>query len=89
MLSQSGVENSEQEYAIKLAWAESSFNPRAQNKKSSAYGLFGFLNSTWRSVGIDKTACGWCQIEAAKMYVSDRYHSFRRAYERQQEKGSY
>ncbi|WP_348240207.1 transglycosylase SLT domain-containing protein, partial [Salmonella enterica] len=42
-----------------LAWLigkESSWNPKAQNPKSTAYGLFQFLDSTWASVGGRKTS---------------------------------
>src|SRR5437868_2367007 len=35
---------------------ESSLNPRAKNPSSTAYGLFQFLDSTWKSVGMQKTS---------------------------------
>jgi hypothetical protein len=42
-------------------------NPTLKNpsKKSSAYGLFQFLNGTWKSTGIQKTSDPRLQIEAA------------------------
>ena len=41
--------------------------------KSSAYGLGGFLNSTWASVGCKKTADTFMQIECAIKYIQQRY----------------
>ena len=43
---QYGVEPS---LALKIAYAESGYNCKAQNKTSSAGGLFQFINSTWLS----------------------------------------
>jgi len=50
---------------------ESSWNPNAQNKKSTAYSLFQFLNKTWESYGCIKnndvenvTQCGIKYIKA-------------------------
>lgn len=50
-----------------------------QNRTSSAYGLGQFLNSTWKSVGIKKTACSVCQVEAMIYYCRYRYVSVRGA----------
>lgn len=47
-------------------WATPSRHSR--NPTSTAYGLGQFLNSTWKSVGIKKTACHVCQIEAIYRY---------------------
>lgn len=52
---------------------ESSWNPNAQNPKSTAYGLFQFLNSTWASTGIAKTSDPRMQAEAGMRYISQRY----------------
>lgn len=54
---------------------ESSWNPNAQNPKSTAYGLFQFLNSTWASTGIAKTSDPRMQAIAGLKYISSRYGS--------------
>lgn len=41
--------------------------------KSSAYGLCGFLNSTWADTGYTKTEDPYTQIAACIEYVDDRY----------------
>lgn len=51
--------------AVRIARCESGFNPRAKNRYSTAYGIFQFLDSTWRSTGIAKTSDPALQIEAA------------------------
>lgn len=59
-----------------LSWIigkESSWNPRAQNPSSTAYGLFQFLNGTWASTGIAKTADPALQAEAGMRYIAARY----------------
>lgn len=73
----------ELEYLKKLADKESGLSnirflvyTDAQNPTSSAYGLFGFLNSTWRNVGIPKTDQPVLQIRAVIRYVNSRYGSF-------------
>lgn len=53
------------ERAVRIAYCESKFNPLAQNRRSSAYGIFQFLNSTWKGTGIPKTSDPGLQIEAA------------------------
>jgi hypothetical protein len=52
---------------------ESSWNPNAQNPKSTAYGLFQFLNSTWATVGATKTSDPYGQFVAGLKYVKQRY----------------
>lgn len=54
---------------------ESGFRPGAQNPTSSAYGLFQFLNSTWRSVGGHKTSNAALQALYGMRYIKQRYHS--------------
>lgn len=39
------------DYALATAQRESGFNPRAKNPKSSAGGLFQFIDSTWEGYG--------------------------------------
>ena len=46
-----------------------------QNRTSTAYGYGQFLNQTWKGVGIKKTDCGVCQIEAMIYYCRYRYGS--------------
>ena len=52
----------------------------ARNKRSTAYGLGQFLNSTWKSVGIKRTDCGTCQVEAMVLYCRGRYGSVAKAW---------
>ena len=52
---------------------ESSFNAGAQNPSSTAYGLFQFLNSTWKSVGATKTSDAYLQSVAGLKYIQQRY----------------
>ena len=44
-----------------------------ETKKSSAYGLGGFLNSTWKDVGCVKTSDPYIQIDCTMKYISQRY----------------
>lgn len=37
--------------ALRIADCESDFNPRAKNKNSSAYGVYQFLDKTWKYTG--------------------------------------
>jgi len=59
---------------------ESSGNPNAQNPTSSAYGLYGFLNSTWSTVGCVKTSDPVEQERCALLYIEQRYGSIAEAY---------
>ncbi len=52
---------------------ESSFRPTAQNPKSTAYGLFQFLNSTWKGTGVAKTSDPVQQTTAGMVYIRSRY----------------
>lgn len=59
-----------------LSWlisAESSWNPRAQNPSSTAYGLGQFLNSTWATVGGHKTSNPALQALYMDRYIKQRY----------------
>ena len=51
--------------AVRIAKCESGFNRFSQNQHSTAYGIFQFLNATWKSTGIAKTSDEDLQIEAA------------------------
>lgn len=52
---------------------ESSWNPKADNPTSSAYGLFQFLDSTRQNYGIGLNAGPRKQIRAGLDYIKDRY----------------
>jgi cell wall-associated NlpC family hydrolase len=52
---------------------ESSWNNRAQNPHSTAYGLFQFLDSTWAGTGIKKTSDPTQQSIAGMRYIKSRY----------------
>lgn len=58
-----------------LIQRESSWNPRAQNPTSTAYGLFQFLNSTWAGTGYAKTSDPATQTLAGLKYIAGRYGS--------------
>lgn len=53
---------------------ESSWNPNAQNPTSSAYGLFQFLDGTWKGYG-PKTSDPAKQAEYGMQYIKERYGS--------------
>lgn len=53
---------------------ESSFYPRSRDRRSSAFGLAGFLNGSWKDVGIARTHDPLKQIEAMFRYIDKRYH---------------
>lgn len=59
---------------------ESSGNPTAQNPESSAYGLYGFLDSTWETVGCKKTDNPTEQERCAIKYMKERYGGIEGAY---------
>ncbi len=54
---------------------ESRFNPKAQNKNSTAYGIPQFLDSTWEAYGFKKTSDAKEQIIAGLAYIDKRYGS--------------
>lgn len=62
-----------------LVMKESGFNPHAKNPRSTAFGLFQFLDSTWKSVGIQKTSDVSQQIQAGILYIQRRYGTPSRA----------
>lgn len=53
---------------------ESSWNPNAQNPTSSAYGLFQFLDGTWKGFG-PKTSDPAKQAQYGLEYIKSRYGS--------------
>lgn len=52
---------------------ESRWNSKAQNPKSTAYGLGQFLNSTWATVGCEKTSDPYIQIDCTIKYIDKNY----------------
>jgi hypothetical protein len=72
-----------------LIMLESSWNPNAQNKKSTAYGLGQFIDQTWEQVGIEKSADYRIQLIASHKYVMDRYGSWQKALEFRKANGYY
>lgn len=58
-----------------LVQKESSWNPKADNPTSSAYGLFQFLSSTRAAYGIDLASSVYDQVVAGAQYIKDRYGS--------------
>ena len=72
-----------------LIMRESSWNPEAQNPKSTAYGLGQFLDKTWELVGIEKSADYRIQLIAAQKYVIMRYGSWVKALEHHKQYGWY
>jgi len=74
-LAQLGGDSSEMSCLESLWGKESSWNPDAQNPRSSAYGIPQFLDSTWKSTGIAKTSDGYRQIDAGLIYIDSRYGS--------------
>lgn len=52
---------------------------KLQNKRSTAFGLGQFLNSTWKSTNIKKTLDPIKQISALIIYSNNRYGSVEKA----------
>ena len=79
----------EYEALHELIMLESSWNPDAQNKKSTAYGLGQLLDQTWEQVGIEKSADYRIQLIASHKYVMMRYGSWVKALEHHKRYGWY
>lgn len=72
-----------------LIMLESSWNPDARNRKSTAYGLGQFVDKTWDLVGIEKSDDFRIQLIAAHKYVMQRYGSWQKALEFHKRNGYY
>jgi membrane-bound lytic murein transglycosylase MltF len=72
-----------------LIMRESSWNPDARNRKSTAYGLGQLLDQTWDLVGIEKSDDFRIQLIAAHKYVMQRYGSWQKALEFHKRNGYY
>jgi len=79
----------EYEALHELIMLESSWNPDAQNKKSTAYGLGQLLDQTWQQVGIEKSADYRIQLIASHKYVMTRYGSWVKALAHHKQYGWY
>jgi membrane-bound lytic murein transglycosylase MltF len=64
----------------KIVQKESSWNNTAQNPNSTAYGTMQFLDSTWETVGCEKTIDQNKQIDCGIKYIKQRYGSPQKAY---------
>lgn len=68
----------DQEYAaLDILWGqlESGWDPNAKNRHSTAYGIGQLLDRTWAGTGIQKTSDPYRQIDAALVYIRNRYGS--------------
>lgn len=61
------------EAMVTICWRESRYSPTDQNRTSTAYGLYQFLDSTWQYYGVAKTSDPLLQTVAAVRYIKDRY----------------
>ena len=78
LLKEAKEPDSEIEAMVEICRRESSFNPKMQNPTSTSSGLYGFLDSTYRSYG-GKTDDPLEQTRMAWYYVWDRYGTAERA----------
>ena len=72
-----------------LLMRESGFKTTAQNKRSTAYGLFQFLDSTWKGVGCKRTGDLYEQVECGISYIITRYENPTKALEFHKRTGWY
>ena len=72
-----------------LIMLESSWNPDARNRKSTAYGLGQLVDQTWKDLDIEKSDDFRIQLIAAHKYVMQRYGSWQKALEFHKRNGYY
>ena len=72
-----------------LIMLESSWNPDARNRKSTAYGLGQLIDQTWKDLDIEKSDDFRIQLIAAHKYVMQRYGSWQKALEFHKRNGYY
>jgi hypothetical protein len=72
-----------------LIMRESSWNPDARNRKSTAYGLGQLIDQTWKDLDIEKSDDFRIQLIAAHKYVMQRYGSWVKALEFHKRHGYY
>lgn len=75
-MAQAGISDPD---AVWLISKESGCNPTAQNPTSTAYGIFQFLDSTWKGVDCVKTSDPVEQMRCGTKYVMARYGSWAKA----------
>jgi hypothetical protein len=84
-----GWTGAEAEALHRLIMKESGYNNTAQNPRSTAYGIFQFLDRTWGGYGVPKTSDPRAQTEAGLRYIAARYGSPSRALQFHQSRGWY
>jgi len=57
----------------RLVKLESHWNAKAKNPHSSAYGIFQFLNQTWKTYNFIKTSNPVVQVQYGLRYINSRY----------------
>lgn len=67
------VPNDQREAFFELIRRESGWNPTAQNPHSTAYGIGQFLNSTWETVGCEKTSNAQTQLDCMVKYIEKNF----------------
>ena len=72
-MAQAGISDPD---AVWLIGKESGCRPTAQNPTSTAYGIFQFLDGTWKGVGCVKTSDPVQQMICGQRYVMARYNSW-------------
>lgn len=56
-----------------IVYKESRFNRHERTSRSTSYGLYGFLNSTWSGIRMKKSSDPVKQTIAALRYIKNRY----------------
>lgn len=62
-------------YFSALVDKESKWDNLADNPNSTAFGIGQFLDSTWKSVGCEKTYDQYAQVDCMLDYIELRYNS--------------
>lgn len=76
-------------YCLQIVQRESGFNHLAQNPRSTAFGLFQFLDKTWKGYGYAKTDDPAIQAKAGMAYLKARYGTPQRAMDHHHARGWY
>lgn len=75
-----GYDSNQLEKLNFIAGRESGLNNCAQNPRSSAFGIFQFLDATWKGYGCIKTIDYKEQIRCGLKYIQIRYKGIDNAY---------
>ncbi|MFE1630396.1 transglycosylase SLT domain-containing protein [Brevibacillus reuszeri] len=89
LLVDAGANPSDISALLEISRRESSWNPSAANPKSSARGLWQFLDGTRKNYGIKIDADPLTQTKAALQYIKDRYGTPQKALQFHNQKGWY